>query len=547
MSHHPEGVIQEFLRTQRRSIASAKALAKKREDDNRDRIRKNLERVEKAATERRIRSSPSAQTATQAKLALKFEEAELAEEGKVDGSIDQRTSLLTLNGDESFGASVPTTLGAPIPQSPISEVTSCMLSTSAVKGTCDLLVSTNSREGETPKTPERLEKEHIADVMKRCAGSNDVAELVAEEQHCQKPMLDPRREWELAPLKEALQRFSKSDEIFQRPATTTQPLVSLQQSSASINQNVSMMLQSRSNSKHSILSLLQLHGQRKQSTVGKEMDGDLRADEKPSPANDKLSSENKVVAAQTQTEDVIKNNSDKSCPPTHELKSVATCSSDHSSFQHEETKHVGDDQDFDDGLHNESFPSYNSTSTGIAISNERSQPSAVHSNCEARQPMNTKSNANSSSIEGSLSSCDEAKDASDGASSVVPSQYDESFPSYNSDNSKLMNHQPLWSDEAKDDDGQRSESAANDVSSGVQQEHIQENARGCAWVFNFNGGDDADHADDDAQNSIICDEKNRTGRQTNEEKWVDSSDDEPTSGSSDEDEYDSDTFLSENY
>ena len=153
----------------------------------------------------------------------------------------------------------------------------------------------------------------------------------------------------------------------------------------------------------------------------------------------------------------------------------------------------------------------------------------------AQQPMKTKSIENSSSIEGSLSRYDEAKDASDGTSSVVPSQYDESFPSYNSD-SKLMNHQPLWSDEAKDDDGQRSERAA--------KEHIQENAHGCAWVFNFNGGDDAGHANGDAQNSIICDESNRTGRQTNEEKWVDSSDDEPCG--SDEDLYDSDTFFSEN-
>ena len=194
---------------------------------------------------------------------------------------------------------------------------------------------------------------------------------------------------------------------------------------------------------------------------------------------------------------------------------------------------MGDDEDFDDCLHNESFPSYNSLSQ-----------SSDHSNCEAQQLI-TKSNENGSSIEGSLSHCDEAKDASnDCASSVVlPSQYDESFPSYNSD-SKLMNHQPLWgSDEAKDDDGHRSESAANDVSSGVHQEHIQENAHGCAWVFNFNDGDDAG----DAQNSIICDESNNEAGPSHEEKWVDSSDDEPIRGSSsDEDEYDSDTFFSEN-
>ena len=47
--------------------------------------------------------------------------------------------------------------------------------------------------------------------------------------------LDPKREWELAPLKEALTQFIQSDEVFQRPAF--KPPISMARNNPPIQKN----------------------------------------------------------------------------------------------------------------------------------------------------------------------------------------------------------------------------------------------------------------------------------------------------------------------
>ena len=67
--------------------------------------------------------------------------------------------------------------------------------------------------------------------------------------------LDPKREWELSPLKEALTQFIQSDEVFQRPAFKP-PISMPRNDSPTIQKNTSMPLNKPS--KHSILTFLKL-------------------------------------------------------------------------------------------------------------------------------------------------------------------------------------------------------------------------------------------------------------------------------------------------
>jgi len=476
------------MRNQRRTFASAKALTSEKKDAERDRIKAALKNVEREAKEMRIRSSPCAKK--RANLARQFEAAisddlkpstrlmvkqnPLASIPRVSTELAEKkganTSIMHSSPTNQFVGSMSAILNAPIPQSPISDITNCMGSFPDISSR-----SFESRLRESPRTQLLVKEDQNDDTT---IPENEPAAFEKQKQSYQKHV-DPRKEWELAPLNEALHKFIQSDEIFQRPPCTKLPPDVQNTSSYKQKQNKPMR---NITNKHSIMALLQRYDQGK---------------DKLCATNGNLPSETKL-GAQTQTESIVDSN--EICLP-RDLTSTATRTPTrpHSIVVRSAAKMAkkADDHVCSSENADESFPSYYSKSVATA-----------HSPVKRSKV-----------------------------------QREESFPSYDSTSVGMRNSiggRTLTSALDRHVESVQKSTANGD---GKVCSFLENNKKGCAWVFDFNGdGDVVGHDDEShAENSIDGDIDHASSSQT--EANTPSTSDENESKSEDN-EYDS-SFLSE--
>lgn len=520
-------------------MAFAKALVREKEENERNRIKAALQSVERKAAESRIRSSPSARAARtsgspKTNLGRRFEE-QAGSRGATQ-SVNLRASSPAA-GDCTLG-SIPPSLAAPIPQSPLSEITNCIASnpeiasnssTCAVKSVGAGSTKRRNGNGNPPRTPDRLVREPTLRTQSEpCA-----------QRPCPKP-LDPRREWELAPLKEALARFVQSAEVFQRPSASFRPPACVRSTLSA----ESIPILKASVGKHSIMPLLQLYVEKETTDESK------LGSEKAAPNEGK-------VAAQTQTDSTVEVDEHR---PRHAVKSIwsASTTSYTSSDVDEEEMWSGDDRGdsarkstIDDLTHDGSFSSENleSVRRGGSGWSCNSQPS--HQSGEAKKagsgisldiPSRQDQACQSTGSYGADIELKPTEGSKAGASaSSCLSEYDESFPSYDSTH-RGQSHASSRSSAVD------ARSVAETVVHPVEGEAEpvcaapQRKTGGCAWVFDFNG----DGAGDDR--SMEKDEKStpdKTVRCEEAMRRAITSQDESSSSADDDDQYDDSTFISE--
>ena len=202
--------IREYMRNQRCERAAAKLWAQKKEDAERDRIQRALERVKKEATERRTRpscskrSSVSTTTIVWANNEARHErEKKTLQERRVENDYSRSTQT---NGSERL------ILRTPIPQSPVSDPSETM----------------------SDSTQSDKNKNLGADTQKSAKNENlslepYLYELESREFHTKQNQNDifRIRKWELEPLKTALDLFIQSNATIQQLATPFKSSVSV--------------------------------------------------------------------------------------------------------------------------------------------------------------------------------------------------------------------------------------------------------------------------------------------------------------------------------
>ena len=270
--------------------------------------------------------------------------------------------------------------------------------------------------------------------------------------------VDPRRQWELQPFKDALAAFIQSDELFQRPQISFKPPTR----GLAPERNVLIPRIS----KHSILSLL-LHNKDIEHQIG---DGKVG------------------VGAHTQTTTFFNGpsvTSPTNCNSQANPKSIA--GSILSSHRNEESTQ-------------ESFPTYNDSS---ANEEHLSATESVASSSNSATTRKIAETASSIQHEADTVGAEEQYDGAeeqfdecvagegvveatntkadiDELLSVAPSQYyDESFPSYDSKCDMNLHFQ--------------SNAGSRDLSGNSEQ--LRANEQGCAWVVDFNSMDSGTRKD----------------------------------------------------